>query len=434
MNFYSTNDPSHVVSLRDAVLNGLAPDGGLYMPCEIPAIEWDASADFHELAFRLARPFLRDELSDADIRTLVVDTLAFDVPLVRIDDRVSVLELFHGPTCAFKDFGARFMARLAGRFAADLSSEAVAKGEDGTTFTVLVATSGDTGSAVAAGFLNVPGIRVVILYPSGKVSDIQERQLTTMGGNVTALEIDGVFDDCQRLVKQAFVDPDLSSMNLMSANSINIARLIPQMFYYASAAKDFPWTSVPLVSVPSGNLGNITAGLIAKRMGVPIGRFIAATNENDVVPEYLDTAIFRPRPSVATISNAMDVGNPSNFARIVALYGGDVEAIRRDVVGVRVTDGETREAMHELFASTGYVADPHGAVAYAGLRCVLGGDERARGIFLETAHPAKFGEVVRDAIGVDVDVPERLAGYLGREKVSVRMGKGYGEFKKWLTA
>ncbi len=435
MQFYSTNNPSHHATLRDAVLNSLAPDGGLYMPCEIPQIEWDTTVDFHEHAFRLARPYLMGDLTNNEIRQMIANTLTFDAPVRPLTDQISVLELFHGPTCAFKDFGARFMAQLVSHFAA----------QDGKKRTILVATSGDTGSAVAAGFLNVPGIRVVILYPSGKVSDIQERQLTTMGGNITALEIDGVFDDCQRLVKQAFIDPDLAHLNLTSANSINIARLIPQMFYYAWAVAQtknlhpkLPTTNpqLPIISVPSGNFGNLTAGLMAKRMGVPIGKFIAATNANDVVPEYLETAIFRPRPSIQTISNAMDVGNPSNFARILALYDNDVDRIQQDVIGYRVTDEETRQTIRAVFSTTSYILDPHAAVAYTALSSVIASEARqsSASLILATAHPAKFPDVILDTLGIEPEIPPRLATYLDRPKQSVRLPASYDAFKQWIIS
>ncbi len=462
MMYYSTNDPTHRVDGRTAVLAGLAPDGGLYMPETIPRLPEAFFDSLHEqtlqdIGFTVAQAFLGDDVPDDKMREIVVKALDFDIPLKPLRTlplskgelegvAVHVLELFHGPTLAFKDVGARFMARLMGHFV---------QNEDGER-TILVATSGDTGSAVASGFSGVPGIRVVILYPSGKVSRLQEAQMTSLGGNVIALEVDGVFDDCQKLVKQAFVDPELTNrLRLSSANSINIARLIPQTFYYFWAVAQLERTS-PLsfdpppargsfdseltveegargggsgeviVSVPSGNFGNLTAGLIAKRMGLPVERFIAATNGNDVVPEYLETDVFRPRPSVATISNAMDVGNPSNFARMRELYPS-VEAMREDIVGIKVSEEETRETIAHVYRDTGYTLDPHSAVAYAALVGYGQG-----GIFLATAHPAKFKDVVEEATGQPVVLPERLAACLSKQKTSIKLPADFETLKKFL--
>lgn len=406
MHFYSTNNREHRVDARTAVLSGLAPDGGLYMPERIPLLPPDfflqlPELDLQETAFRVVREFFRDEVDDDVLKQIVREALNFEIPLKSVGDAF-VLELFHGPTLAFKDVGARFMARLMGYFIEGSDRE----------LTILVATSGDTGSAVAHGFHNVPGIKVVVLYPSGKVSALQEAQMATLGGNVTALEVDGVFDDCQRLVKEAFVDPELTScLRLTSANSINIARLIPQAVYYFWAVAQLNGAS-PIFSVPSGNFGNLTAGLMAKRMGLPVKKFIAATNVNDVIPEYLETAIFRPRPSIATMSNAMDVGNPSNFARMRELYP-TVESMREDIVGIRVSEEQTRETIAAVLRDHHYQLDPHGAVAYAALMKYALSDLRPPTsdlCFFETAHPAKF---------LDVEIPSSLAECLSKSKQSI---------------
>src|SRR5690606_26189611 len=326
--------------------------------------------------------------------------LPFDAPVVSIEDNVYALELFHGPTFAFKDFGARFMAGLLGHFAQ----------QEGREVVILVATSGDTGSAVANGFLRVPGTRVVVLYPRGKVSEIQEKQFTTLGHNITALEVDGTFDDCQRLVKEAFVDPDLTrSLFLTSANSINVARLIPQSFYYIHAYAQLRHLDLPIVfAVPSGNFGNLTAGLLAMKMGLPVAKFVACTNVNDVVPEYLESGMFNPRPSIQTISNAMDGANHSNFARMLDLYNHDREAMAADLYGCSFTDEETRDAMRDVYARTGYVLDPHGAVGYLGIRSYLCQYGPAAGVFLETAHPGKFRDVVEETLDRSIELPEGL--------------------------
>jgi len=424
--YYSTSDRSHRVGGRQAVLAGLAPDGGLYMPEHIPVLPqrfFDElrSKSLHEIGFVVASTFLGDDVPAEELYKIVSGALNFEIPLVRVGD-AHVLELFHGPTLAFKDVGARFMARLMSYFVQS------SKKDDGRELTILVATSGDTGSAVANGFYNVPGIRVIVLYPSGKVSELQERQMTTLGGNITALEVDGVFDDCQRLVKQAFVDPSLmAALKLSSANSINIARLIPQMFYYFWAMAQLPEGEPHVVTVPSGNFGNITAGLMAKRMGLPIDRFIAATNENDVVPQYLISGEYQPRPSVATISNAMDVGAPSNFVRMLDLYAGDVQAMREDLVGIKISEQQTRETIARVQHQYGYTLDPHGAVAYNAC-------ERSvkRGVVIETASPAKFGDVVEQEIGMTIEIPERLAQCLNKEKTSVKLSGEFMELKEFL--
>ena len=422
MMYYSTNDKSHRVDARQAVLAGLAPDGGLYMPESIPSLPqrfFDElrGKSLQEIGYIVSSIFLGDVVPSDKLHEIVADTLDFEIPLRQVGD-AHVLELFHGPTLAFKDVGARFMARLMSHFVE----------EDDRELTILVATSGDTGSAVAHGFHNVPGIKVVVLYPSGKVSDLQEKQMTTLGGNITALEVDGVFDDCQRLVKQAFVDTELSQvLRLSSANSINIARLIPQSFYYFWAIAQLPEGEPQVITVPSGNFGNLTAGLMAKRMGLPVDRFIAATNENDVVPEYLITEQFNPRPSVATISNAMDVGNPSNFARMLELYGHNAQKMREDVVGIKVSEDQTRETIARVYREHGYVLDPHGAVAYNAC-------ERSvkRGVVIETAHPAKFKDVVEEETSERVEIPERLAKCMEKEKKSQRISSDFTELKQFL--
>lgn len=424
MKFYSTNNKAHLVDARTAVLSGLAPDGGLYMPERIPRLPLEFFETLHEkslqeISFTVAREFLHDVLPDEELERITTEALDFEIPLRRVGE-IQVLELFHGPTFAFKDVGARFMARLMSYFVQGEKRE----------LTILVATSGDTGSAVANGFYRVPGIRVIVLYPSGKISKLQEAQMTTLGGNVTALEVDGVFDDCQRLVKEIFVDPELREhLWLSSANSINIARLIPQTFFYfwalAQVVHDLSdrSNSVPLViSVPSGNFGNLTAGLIAKRMGLPVKKFIAATNVNDAVPEYLETAIFRPRPSIPTISNAMDVGNPSNFVRMLEFYP-TVEAMREDIVGICVSEEQTREAIDEVHSDHGYQLDPHGAVGYVALRRYLQDHLDDAGIFLETAHPAKF---------LDVELPASLVACLTKPQQSTKLSNQFSDLKSFL--
>lgn len=430
MKFYSTNNKSYRTSLKEAVLQGLASDNGLYMPEVIPAMPkafFDSlhQRDFREIAFAVAEQFTGDDIPAAELRKIVEETIQFDAPLVRITDNISALELFHGPTMAFKDFGARFMSQLLRFFSAQVEREIV----------ILVATSGDTGSAVANGFLGVPGIRVVVLYPEGKVSDIQEKQFTTLGRNVTALEVKGTFDDCQRLVKTAFLDDALrDTYFLTSANSINIARLIPQSFYYFYGYSRRSDRSKPVVfCVPSGNFGNLTAGLFAKRMGLPVQHFVAATNVNDVVPEYLNTGVMTPRPSRHTLSNAMDVGNPSNFARMMDLYGSDLKAVQKDIIGYAFSDQQTEEAMRFVSRTHGYTMDPHGAIGYLGLtRYFDDFGKDINGIFLETAHPAKFKEVVERAIQQNVGLPETLERFVKGKKQSVKVGCEYAEFKKVL--
>lgn len=428
MNYYSTNNKNHTVSLREAVLKGLAPDNGLYMPEIIPAFPkefFDSLPDksFQQIAFEVAKAFLQDDVTGGELKRMIEHTITFDVPLVEIEKNIFALELFHGPTLAFKDFGARFMSQLLAYFA----------GEEKREIVILVATSGDTGSAVANGFLGVKGTKVVVLYPSGKVSDIQEKQFTTLGQNITALEVDGSFDDCQRLVKEAFLDEELNKkFFLTSANSINIARLIPQSFYYFYAWSRLKDRSDVVFSVPSGNFGNLTAGLIAKRMGLPIKHFIASTNINNIVPEYLRTSVFSPRPSKSTISNAMDVGNPSNFARMLDLYKNDFEKLRADITGLDFSDGETEAAMREVFKEARYVLDPHGAIGYSGLKKYLHEKLAVPGVFLETAHPAKFLNVVEYTLKTKIQLPEKLEAFIKRDKKSIACNNELNDFRSHL--
>ena len=430
MKFCSTNNREAIVGLKDAVLKGLADDNGLYMPVTMPklpakVIENISSLTFQELAFEMAQPFMAEDITDSELSRIVNEAFNFDVPLVKVHDNISSLELFHGPTLAFKDFGARFMARLLGYFTKDLNKE----------IHVLVATSGDTGSAVANGFLGVPGIKVHVLFPSGLVSNIQEKQFTTLGQNITALEIDGTFDDCQVLVKKAFLDADLkNSLILTSANSINLGRLIPQSFYYAYAYGMAAKTNPEVIfSVPSGNFGNITAGLFAKAMGVPIKHFIAATNINDIFPKYLETAQFEPKASVSTIANAMDVGNPSNFARILHLYNHSHQAISKDISGYRYKDEDVKSVVKEVFEKTGYLLDPHGAIGYMALKNYLE-KNKGNGIFLETAHPAKFLETVEPIIGKKLEIPARLQKFIEGESKTTALNGKYEDFKNYLQS
>ena len=431
MRYYSTNNPSQFTSLREAVLQGLAADNGLYMPESIPALPTAFFEGIHEMTFReiataVAEKFTGAEIPSPELTRIINHTIQFDAPLVPLDKNISALELFHGPTMAFKDFGARFMSQLLGYFAAQIKREIV----------ILVATSGDTGSAVANGFLGVQGVKVVVLYPSGKVSDIQEKQFTTLDRNITAMEVQGTFDDCQRLVKSAFLDPELrDAYFLTSANSINIARLIPQSFYYFHAYAKRRDASKPVVfSVPSGNFGNLTGGLIAKRMGLPVKHFVAATNVNDVVPEYLRSGTMTPRPSLHTLSNAMDVGNPSNFARLLDLYKNDFDAMTHDIIGYAFTDDQTVGVMQRVSRDHQYLLDPHGAIGYLGLKQYLAEvDSDVNGIFLETAHPAKFKDVVEKAIGGSIPLPAALEKFVQGEKKSIRIPNDYDEFRKQLS-
>ncbi|MBQ7042308.1 MAG: threonine synthase [Muribaculaceae bacterium] len=431
MQYYSTNGNSPKVSLQEAVIHGLASDKGLFMPEVIPTIPKAffnniAEMSLQDIAYVVANTLFGQDVESEILKQIVNETLNFDIPLVHVAENRYSLELFHGPTLAFKDVGARFMARLLGYFNKE-------KGKSDVN--VLVATSGDTGSAVANGFLNVPGVRVFVLYPKGKVSKIQEAQFTTLGANITALEVNGTFDDCQALVKNAFIDKDLNEkMQLTSANSINVARFLPQMFYYFYAYAQLAHMGKSLdnivISVPSGNFGNITAGLIGKRMGLPIKRFIAANNRNDIFFQYLLTGKYTPRPSIATIANAMDVGAPSNFARILDLYEQSHDAIATEISGCTYTDEEIAETLKATYDKTGYLLDPHGAVGYRSLLENLKDNEI--GIFLETAHPAKFKDTVEGIIQKEVKIPNKLAEFMKGTKSTVKMSSAFPAFKKYL--
>ena len=430
MNFYSTNDPGHKVSLKEAVIRGLAPDQGLYMPEKIPTLshsffEQLPQMSFQEIGYEVISALFSGDLTRKQIMELVDHTLSFDAPLVKVEEGIYALELFHGPTLAFKDFGARFCSKL---------MSMLMEGEE-RKIRVLVATSGDTGSAVANGFYKVPGVEVVILYPKGKVSELQEKQFTTLGENISCLEVDGVFDDCQKMVKEAFLDKELNqSMMLTSANSINVARWIPQSLYYFYAYSKLPKKNKKLaVSVPSGNFGNLGAGILAERMGLPIDVFIASTNLNKVVPEFLEGAPFLAKPSVQTISNSMDVGNPSNFYRLLALYGNDEAIMKGKVKGFFFEDAETRQAMVKVNSEKGYIMDPHGAVGYLGLKKFMDQNPGEYvGVFLETAHPGKFKSVVDQVLGIDLQLPERLRKFLTGHKKVETLENDFGAFRKYL--
>ena len=432
MKYYSTNKQSQSVSLQEAVVKGLASDRGLFMPEAIKALPssfYDHIEDlsFQEIAYRVADAFFGEDIPADTLKDIVCDTLNFDVPLVKVEENIYSLELFHGPTLAFKDVGGRFMARLLSYFI---------RKEGQKDVNVLVATSGDTGSAVANGFLGVEGIHVYVLYPKGKVSEIQEKQFTTLGQNITALEVDGTFDDCQALVKSAFMDKELNDhLLLTSANSINVARFLPQAFYYFYAYAQLKKMGQAdnkkvVVCVPSGNFGNITAGLFGKQMGLPVSRFIAANNKNDIFYQYLQTGKYNPRPSVATIANAMDVGDPSNFARVLDLYQESHEAICRDISGTTYTDEQIRETVKTTYQQTGYLLDPHGACGFRALKEGL--KEGEVGVFLETAHPAKFLETVEDIIADKVTIPAKLQEFMKGEKQSLPLSKEFADFKAYL--
>ena len=430
MKYYSTNHQAPDASLQEAVVKGLASDKGLYMPeviQSLPQSFYDniENLSFQEIAYQVADAFFGEDVPADTLKQIVYDTLSFDVPAVQVKENIYSLELFHGPTLAFKDVGGRFMARLLGYFIRKEGQKQV---------NVLVATSGDTGSAVANGFLGVEGIHVYVLYPKGKVSEIQEKQFTTLGQNITALEVDGTFDDCQALVKNAFMDAELNAhMKLTSANSINVARFLPQAFYYFYAYAQLKKAGKAdnlVVCVPSGNFGNITAGLFGKRMGLPVKRFIAANNSNDIFYQYLQTAKYNPRPSVATIANAMDVGDPSNFARVLALYEDSHEAICNEVSGATYTNEQIRETVKQAYQETGYLLDPHGACGYRALEEGL--QEGEVGVFLETAHPAKFLETVESIIGDKVEIPAKLQAFMKGTKQSIEMSKDFASLKEYL--
>lgn len=427
MQFYSTNKKVPAVSFKEAVLKGLPDDNGLFMPEFIPSFSLDfvrnlPELPFTEIAFESAKKIVENEIEESHLKTIIEDAFNFDVPLINVHDNIHILELFHGPTLAFKDFGARFMARVMGYF---LKS-------DDREINILVATSGDTGSAVAQGFLGVEGIKVTLLYPKGKVSKIQEQQLTTIGQNITALEVDGTFDDCQLLVKTAFLDKELNNkLNLSSANSINIARLLPQSFYYTYAYSRL-MNSVENIHfcVPSGNFGNLCGGILAKKMGVPIAGFIAASNANDIVPKYLETAQFTPRASVQTIANAMDVGNPSNFSRLLDFYGNDYDKITADVQGISFSDEETRNLIKRVYDDYQYMMCPHTAIGYGGLQHYL--KDGDAGICLSTAHPCKFIDIVEPLISEQIEIPLRLKTIIKKKKHAIPMTTEYDEFKNYL--
>ena len=440
MKYYSTNHQAPEATLEKAVVKGLAEDKGLYMPDHInrlPQEFFDQIQDmtFQEIAFEVAKGFFGEDIPAEDLKQIVYDTLSFDVPAVKVTEDIYSLELFHGPTLAFKDVGARFMARLLGYFNKQ-SNNTPLPGGAGSLVNVLVATSGDTGSAVANGFLGVEGIHVYVLYPKGKVSPIQECQFTTLGQNITAIEVDGVFDDCQALVKNAFMDADLNAhMKLTSANSINVARFLPQSFYYFYAYAQLKKAGKAdnlVVCVPSGNFGNICSALFGVRMGLPVKRFIAANNANDIFYNYLQTGKYEPKASIQTIANAMDVGDPSNFARIYELYNKDHAAISAHISGATYADEQIADTMRECLKQTGYQLDPHGACGYRALQEGL--QEGETGVFLETAHPAKFKGVVDGIIGGDIEIPAKLAAFMKGEKQSVDMTKDFVDFKAYLMS
>ncbi|MDF0708628.1 threonine synthase [Flagellimonas okinawensis] len=428
MKFHSLNDKNIQASFKEAVIAGIAPDKGLYFPELITPLPSDffqhiEALSNHEIAFRAIHQFVSDDIPDEALRDIIANTLDFDFPVVDIEEGVATLELFHGPTMAFKDVGARFMANCLGYFSQGKKQDV----------TVLVATSGDTGGAVANGFLGVDGVNVVILYPSGKVSEIQEKQLTTLGQNIEAMEVDGVFDDCQQMVKTAFLDKEITGhKKLTSANSINVARWLPQMFYFLFAYKQAKSKGKEIVfSVPSGNFGNICAGMVAQKLGMPVQHFVASTNVNDVVPKYLNKGIYEPMSSKATISNAMDVGDPSNFIRIRHLYKDDLESLRRNLFSYSLTDEATKRAMKEVYDQTAYVMDPHGAVGYLGLKEYQKTHPDTYGIFLETAHPVKFLDVVEETLGLSPEIPPQIMKVMDKDKKSHTIST-YQELKRFL--
>ena len=431
MKFYSTNNKNNIATFKDAVLKGIADDGGLFMPASLPRLPDNfinniPDIPFKEISLTVAKNLLHEDLPDNVLADVINSAINFDAPVVPLDEKTNILELFHGPTLAFKDFGARFMAETMSYLNKDSDKEIV----------ILVATSGDTGSAVANGFYKVDGIKVVLLYPGGKVSKIQEQQLTTLGENITALEVEGTFDDCQRLVKQAFLEGQLTQkMTLSSANSINIARLIPQSFYYFNAYAQVSKKGLPvIISVPSGNFGNLTAGLFAREMGLPVRQYIAAENANDVFPCYLNTSVYTPKPSVRTLSNAMDVGNPSNFVRILDLYEQNYNTIKNIIYSASFSDEQTKSAMQEVYNKYNYIIDPHGAVGYLAFQQFINENNinNYTGVILETAHPAKFADIVEDVIKKNIEIPERLRLCLDKKKQSVKISKNFDDFKNFL--
>ena len=428
MQYYSLNKKAPNTSFKDAVIKGLAPDKGLYFPKNISALpktffENINDLSYSEIAFETIKQFVEPDIPEDVLKTIIEDTLSFDFPVVKLNDHLSTLELFHGPTMAFKDVGARFMARCLEDFNKNNTEEV----------TVLVATSGDTGSAVANGFLGVKNVNVVILYPSGKVSDIQEKQLTTLRKNITALEVNGTFDDCQDMVKRAFLDEELTrKMQLTSANSINVARWLPQLFYFFFAYKQLHNKHKNIVfSIPSGNFGNICAGMMAQQLGLPIQHFIASNNENNVVTKYLQSQFYRSKPSVQTISNAMDVGNPSNFVRMQEIYKNNFETLKANLSSYSFTDAETKTAIQEIYTNYNYVADPHGAVGYLGAKAYLKENPDTHCVFLETAHPTKFLDIVENVIDVKMKLPKQIKSVIDKKKVSIKINN-YKGLKTYL--
>jgi threonine synthase len=428
MNYYSTNKQSPIVDFKTATVQGQAPDKGLYYPEEIPAWDEEFLAAFKEiskpyLSFKVMKPYVGGCIPDEQLFDIVEETINFPFPLINLKDGIYALELFHGPTLAFKDVGARFMSRCLGYFNAGNTKKV----------TVLVATSGDTGGAVANGFQGVDGVEVIILYPSGKVSPVQELQLTTCGGNITALEVNGTFDDCQAMVKQAFMDADLKSKRqLTSANSINVARWLPQQLYYCFALQQWELDKRPVICVPSGNFGNICAGMIAQISGLPVQHFIAATNANDLIPAYLQTGDYHIKPSVATLSNAMDVADPSNFIRIMEMYDHELIKLKQTLSSVSVDDATTGETIANVFRQTGYILDPHGAVGYKALSDYLVDHPSEKGFFLETAHPVKFPAIVEEMIGKPLDIPDTVKPLFQKKKQSILMNANFDSLKEWL--
>ena len=428
MNYYSLHKKAPISTFKNAVIKGLAPDKGLYFPEEIKPLSRDFFNNIEnltkeEIAFTAIKQFVVPEIQEDTLKEIVQETIAFDFPVVSINDQISTLELFHGPTMAFKDVGARFMARCLGYFNKNNDNEV----------TVLVATSGDTGGAVANGFLGVKGVKVVILYPKGKVSEIQEKQLTTLGQNITALEVDGVFDDCQDMVKRAFLDEELTSqIQLTSANSINVARWLPQLFYFLFAYKELKTKHKNIVfCIPSGNFGNICAGMMAQQLGMPVQHFIAANNANNVVTKYLKTSVFNPEPTIATLSNAMDVSKPSNFIRVEEIYKNDFDALKANLSSYSFSDEETKNGMLELYDNYNYIADPHGAIGYLGCKEHLKTNPNVHCVFLETAHPTKFLDVVKTVVKEDILMPDQIRSVINGTKISVHIN-GYDELKDFL--
>ena len=434
MKYYSTNKESPIVDFKEATIKGQAPDKGLYFPEVIPQVDKELinkieSTSNEEIAFRVIKPYVGNTIDDESLIQIVSETVNFPIPLVEVNDKISSLELFHGPTLAFKDVGARFMSRCLGHFLSQNTENSIKR-----NVTVLVATSGDTGGAVANGFYDVEGVDVIILYPSGKVSPVQEKQLTTLGKNIKALEVQGTFDDCQQMVKQAFTDKDIKEkLFLTSANSINVARWLPQQFYYFFAYKQWKEkNNPPVISVPSGNFGNICAGILAMQSGLPIKHFIAACNANDIVSEYLDSEKLIPRQSVTTLSNAMDVGNPSNFVRILEIFHHQFPELKSKLSSYSISDKETMKTIAEVYQKENYILDPHGAVGYLSLQRYLNDNPNEKGIFLETAHPVKFPEAVEKATGHFISIPDSLLPIMKKDKLSIVIPADYSALKDFL--